>query len=147
MGKEMVKIVDNSLKHPEERQYLICLTFKPGSGVEDIWEIAIGRSAAYEAIKNYVELNIDYDHSFILVETCTLNQRKSIYSFMKYAGDFFEDSFDIDDYVKGDWDEEDFKRTNDINLEVDRNDRVNMASFLDGNVDMSDISNGGENNG
>lgn len=136
--KEMVKIVDNTKKHPEDRQYLICIKAKPGSGETDSWDIVIGRTEAY----NYIKDNIDYidiEHSFILVESLPLEKRASIYAFMKHVGDFYEDSFDIEDYIKGDWDEEDYKRNNDMSLMIDNVERVNMQSFLDGDVNTVDL--------
>ena len=137
--KEMVKIVDNTKKHPEDRQYLICIRTKNGSGVQDSWDIVTGRTEAYEYIKNNID-DIDMDRSFILVESLTLAERKSIYAFMKYAGDFYEDSFDIEDYIKGDWDEIDYKRNNDIALMIDNKDRINMESFMNGDVDTVDLN-------
>ena len=137
--KEMVKVVDNAKKHPEERQYLICIRAKIGSGAQDTWDIIIGRTDAYEYIKTNIN-DIDLDHSFVLVETVSLAERKSIYAFMKYAGDFYSDNFDIEDYIKGDWDEMDYKRNNDITLMVDNEDRVNIESFMNGNVNTIDLN-------
>lgn len=139
MSKEMVKIVDNTVKHPESKQYLICIATKGGSGVQDSWTILVGRTAAYEYIKENID-DIDFDLSFILVENCSLSERKSIYAFMKYVGDFFEDNFDIEDYIKGDWDENDFIRNNDISLNVDNNERIDMQSFLDGDINTKDLN-------
>jgi hypothetical protein len=136
--KEMVKIVDNTEKHPEDRQYLICIATKSGSGVQDSWAIVTGRTEAYEYIKENIE-SINMEHSFILVETCVLAKRKSIYAFMKYACEFYSDGFDIEDYIKGDWDEEDYKRMNDISLVVDNTERIDMQSFMDGNIDTVDL--------
>lgn len=132
--KEMVKIV----KSPEERQYLICIAGKDGA--EDEWEIVIGRTNAYEKIKNSIEY-IDLEHSFILVETCTLDRRKSIYAFMKYAGEFYADGFDIEDYVKGDWDETDYRSMNDMNetLEINNSERISMQSIMDGEVGTTSL--------
>lgn len=132
--KEMVKIVDNTKKHPESRQYLICIS----SQTQDSWVIVTGRTEAYNYIKENID-DINMEHSFILVETCTLAERKSIYAFMKYAGDFYEDSFDIEDYIKGDWDEEDYKRMNDISLMINKNERVDMESFMNGEIDTVDL--------
>lgn len=139
MSKEMVKIVDNTAKHPESKQYLICIAAKEGSGAQDSWTILVGRTAAYEYIKENID-DIDFDLSFILVESCSLSERKSIYAFMKYVGDFFEDNFDIEDYIKGDWDENDFIRNNDISLNVDNNERIDMQSFLDGDINTKDLN-------
>lgn len=137
--KEMVKIVDNTRKHPEDRQYLICIRAKEGSGVEDSWEIVIGRTAAYDYIKENIDV-INLEHSFILVEQVALGERASIYAFMKYAGEFYSDGFDIEDYVKGDWNEMDYKRDNDIALMIDKTERVDVESFMNGDVDTVDLN-------
>lgn len=132
--KEMVKIVDNTKKHPEERQYLICIS----GYTQDSWNIVIGRTEAYNYIKENID-EINLEHSFILVESCTLDKRKSIYAFMKYAGEFYNDGFDIEDYIKGDWDERDYQRNNDINLMINETDRISMQSFMDGDIDTVDL--------
>lgn len=133
--KEMVKIVDNTKKHPENRQYLICI-----AGLnQDSWIIVTGRTEAYEYIKSNID-DINLEHSFILVESCVLAERKSIYAFMKYAGEFYSDGFDIEDYIKGDWDEMDYKMNNDISLMIDNKDRVNMESFMNGDIDTVDLN-------
>ena len=137
--KEMVKVVDNTKKHPEERQYLICIRAKEGTYSQDCWDIVIGRTAAYEYIKENID-DINMEHSFVLVESVTLSERKSIYAFMKYAGEFYSDGFDIEDYIKGDWDESDYMRNNDITPMVDNKDRIDMASFLNGEVDTKDLN-------
>lgn len=136
--KEMVKIVDNTKKHPEDRQYLICIIAKSGSGEQDSWDIVTGRTAAYDYIKENID-HIDIEHSFILVESCTLAQRKSIYAFMKHVGDFYSDGFDIEDYIKGDWDEMDYKRTNDISLEIDNAERIDIQSFMNGDINTVEL--------
>ena len=135
MGKEMVTIVDNTKKHPEERQYLICI-----SGInEDSWCIVKGRTEAYNFIKENID-DINIEVSFILVESCTLAERKSIYAFMKYAGEFYNDSFDIDDYIKGDWDEMDYKRENDIDPSFDNSERISIESFMDGSINTIELN-------
>jgi len=136
--KEMVKIVDNTKKHPEDRQYLICIRAKIDSGVQDSWDLVTGRTEAYEYIKNVID-DIDLEHSFVLVESVTLAERKSIYAFMKYAGEFYSDGFDIEDYIKGDWDEDDYKRMNDMNLIIDNKERIDMKSFMDGDINTQDL--------
>lgn len=138
--KEMVKIVDNSkpLKSPEERQYLICIAAKDGGN--DIWDIITGRTNAYEFIKDNIEF-INLEESFILVESNTLSQRKSIYAFLKYVEKFYEDNFDVDDYIKGDWSEDDFRKYNDIDqgLSIDTNDRLDMSSIMNGDVETTSL--------
>ena len=135
----MVKVVDNTKKHPEERFYLICVRGKRGSEISDAWDIVKGRTEAYEYIKEIID-DIEIERSFILVESVTLGERKSIYAFMKYAGEFYSDGFDIEDYIKGDWDEMDYKRDNDISLMIDNKDRVNMESFMNGDVDTVELN-------
>ena len=136
--KEMCTIVDNTKKHPEERQYLVCIRTKFDSGSQDSWEIIIGRTNTYEYIKENIDV-IDLDHSFVLVEVLTLADRKSIYVFMKHVGKFYEDTFDIEDYVKGDWDEEDYKRMNDMSLMINNDERVTMESFMNGDVNTIEL--------
>lgn len=106
--KQMVRVVDNTKprEDAEKKRYLLCI--EENSGEKD-WAIVIGRTAAYEWVKERAEF-INFNESFILVETLKLAERKALYSFMKYAQDMYEDSFDIDDYVRGDFDEEDFIR-------------------------------------
>ena len=133
--KEMVKVVDNTKKHPEDRQYLICIA----GTTQDSWVIITGRTEAYEYIKENID-DINMEHSFILVETLTLAERKSIYAFMKYAGEFYSDGFDIEDYIKGDWDENDYKRNNDISLMVDNVERIDMESFMNGDVNTIELN-------
>lgn len=136
--KEMVKIVDNTKprKNPEEKIYLICIS----GHSEDMWNIVTGRTEAYNYIKDIIE-DINFEESFILVENCTLNQRKSIYAFMKYCESFFEDSFDIDDYIKGDWSEDDFRKSHSIEsqFEAENANRLNMVDVMNGDVESSSL--------
>ena len=140
--KEMAKIVDNTKpyekkKTAEEKQYLICISARDGG--EDMWCIVTGRTDAYEFIKNCIEF-INFEESFILVESCTLAQRKSIYAFMKYAEQFYEDSFDIDDYVKGDWSEEEYKDSNEIDdLFALNKEKVDMTAFMNGEITSTSL--------
>lgn len=97
--KEMMKPVK---KDAEDKSYLICIRGKDGES--DSWDIVIGRTEAYKLIKNSIEF-INLEESFILVETTPLSKRKSIYAFMKFAEQFYNDSFDIEDYVIGDYDD------------------------------------------
>lgn len=138
-GKEMCRVVDNTKKRPEEKQYLICIQGKPGSGVQPDWVIVVGRTAAYEYIKDNIE-DIDFETSFILVETCKLSDRQSIYTFMKYVQDGYEDGFDIDEHIVGDWNESDYRINNDIdNFGVEKTDKIDMETLMSGNVAMKDI--------
>lgn len=131
--KEMVRLVDNTKKYPEDRQYLICIANTDGDS--DIWQIITGRKNAREFIKDNIDL-INFDESFILVEGCTLEQRKSIYAFMKHIEKFFEDDpFDIDEYINNaDWSESEYRRHNEIDesLSIDNSERIDMSSIMNG---------------
>ena len=55
---------------------------------------------------------------------------------MKYMENFYNDAFDIEDYVKGDWSEQEYRHHNDIDQ-----DYVNAINSSNG-VTMEDIMNG-----
>lgn len=137
--KEMVKIVKDEVKTPEEKQYLICIRGKDGGA--DEWNIVEGRTEAYEYIKDSIEY-IDLEKSFILVENLPLAKRKSIFAFMKYVQDNYEDGFDIEDYIKGDWDENDFKSMNGISPElmINQSERLDIKDQIDQNFEVTEIS-------
>lgn len=141
---EVIKIADKNpqqkilKKDSEERVYLLCIAGKDGG--EDYWELVTGRTDAYTTIKDTIEF-IDLERSFILVETAKLMDRKSIVAFMKYAEQFYNDSFDIDDYIKGDWNEEEYQQQNDIdNLFLSNdNNKLEMENFMDGNINSRSL--------
>ena len=137
--KEMVTIVKDQKKTPEEKQYLVCIRGKDGG--TDEWNILEGRTDAYEYIKANIEY-IDLDKSFILVENLPLSKRKSIFAFMKYVQDNYEDGFDIEDYVNGDWDENDFKNMNGISPEfaaVDQSAKLDIRDQINGNFEVTEL--------
>lgn len=105
--KEMVEIVAPQKKNSEEKEYLVALMCK--GNVPNDWEICIGRTEARQYIIDMAQ-HIDYEYSFVLVEEEQLVNRISVVKFMRHIEKFYEDNpFDIDDYIKGDWDEmEDF---------------------------------------
>lgn len=137
--KEMARIIDNKKKNPEDRQYLICISAKDGE--DDSWQIITGRTNAYEYLKDNIDF-INFDESFILVESCTLEQRKSIYAFLKHVEQFYEDSFDVDDYVKGDWSEDAYRTDNGIDdkINIDNSDRIGMMDIMNDNIAISQLS-------
>ena len=144
MEKQMVaRVVEKNppqrilQKDPEEKVYLLCIAGKDGGS--DSWEIITGRTELYETIKNSIEF-IDLEKSFALVETAKLENRKSIVAVMKYLEQFYEDSFDIEDYIKGDWDEEDYRKHNDIDSAfIPNNDVLNMQDILNGDVNTKSL--------
>jgi len=117
-------------KSPELKYYLICIAAKFGYG-DDMWNIVQGRSEAYNYIIENIEM-INLDDSFILVEGLGLEHRKSIYAFCKYAQQFFENAFDIDDYIKGDWDERDYQLRNNIDPTFNSTQKVSMQDIMNG---------------
>lgn len=93
----------------EEKDYLVCLWIKHIGDDERLWEICHGRTEAYNYIKDQIvgnhmmdfqtEIFMTTDDSFVLVDGLPLKDRKSIYAFMKYVQQFYDDGFEIDDYV------------------------------------------------
>ena len=117
---------------PEERQYLICIESNDPE-FNNSWCIVNGRTAARDVIKDNIEW-IKFDTSFVLVETLTMNDRVSIYNFMKHIEPMYpDDPFDIDEYLKGDWSESDFRKNNDIDPIFTQAQRLDMQSIMGGN--------------
>ena len=137
--QEKVKMVDTinpnkkMEKTPEEKKYLVCIETRSNNR-DSFWEILTGRSEVYEYIKNIIDI-IDFENSFILVENCILEERKSIYAFMKYAKKFYlHDDFDIDDYID---DEIEYDNKNiDESINVDKSSIVSMADILNGSISI-----------
>ena len=124
---EFEQKMDNN---PELKHYLICIASYEDS---DMWTIVQGRTAAFNYIKDNIDI-INFEESFILVDGLPLSERRSIYAFMQYAQQFYpEDSFDIVDYVKGDWDEEDYRQRNEI---------YDVFQHVNNKLSMEDIMNG-----
>ena len=146
--KTMVEVVDNSKpyekkKHPEEKEYLVCFTSDNGNDDACFWNILVGRTETYEFIRDYIKSaasgDIDFEKSFVLVETIKLSDRKNIVAFMKYCEQYYpDDNFDIDDYAVGDWIDEPLNEV-DSNLNVSNSQRVDMASLMNGEVDTASL--------
>ena len=126
---EFEQKMDNN---PELKHYLICIASYEDS---DMWAIVQGRTAAFNYIKDNIDI-INFEESFILVDGLPLSERRSIYAFMQYAQQFYpEDSFDIVDYVKGDWDEKDYRQRNEIyDVFQHVNNKLSMEDIMNGNV-------------
>lgn len=97
---------------PESKQYLICIASNSPE-VSDYWEICTGRTEARDFIKDNIDV-IDFEKSFVLVETVSLNERKSIHAFMKHIEPFYNDGFDIEEYIRGDFSEKEYQTNNGI---------------------------------
>lgn len=149
--RTMARIVDNSKPREdfESKRYLICIIEETDAAPEKDWVIVIGRTSAYEYIKETLDImRVNMRESFILVESLKLSDRKSIYSFMSYVQDNYEDGFDIEDYVEEEFDHEEFVNTsnqvdpndeNDIYNMIQNNDHFNIQDTLDGNVKSVDL--------
>jgi len=139
--RNMVSIVDNTkpYKSKEEKDYLVCITMLDG---EQEWCILKGRLNTYEYIKD-VAGDIDLEESFVLVERLTLEERVSVYKFMKYAQDDYNDGFDIDEYTGTTPDDEEADPAPgryDINTDGVSSNNFSMQDMLNGNYKMQDLN-------
>ena len=86
--KVMAEIISNNEpRNPNTIRYLICFKYPSGGAA---WTMVVGRQDAFECIKDdymYTEGEIDMDESFIMSDTATLSQAKSIIQFVQYCRD------------------------------------------------------------
>ena len=91
-------------KAPELRMYLICYSFLDGT--RD-WVEVEGRTVTYDSVKTMIESgNVNVEESIILVEGGEYGKHATLYQFMKHMENFYNNKFDIDDYVVGDSEDE-----------------------------------------
>ena len=139
--RQMIINTDKSKPYDDGRlkRQLICIKSKYS---EDSWDFIEGREDAYEYIKDRID-DIDFETSFIVVSSQKIDDRKSIYAFMNYAKKFFpDDTFDIDDYVKGDWNEDDFRASNNMDplfTNIGDEEKLDMISVLNGNTVVTEL--------
>lgn len=92
---------------PNKKKYLILYYMSNEEDEEKSWEITTGREETYKFIKDRIEY-MDIHNSIVVSGTVTLNdaieQDMTVYQFMKLMMNYFDDSFDIEDYNKGDED-------------------------------------------
>lgn len=150
--REMVRIVDNSKPREdfESKRYLICIMEETDAAPEKDWVIVIGRTSAYEYIKDTLEImKINMRESFILVESLKLSDRRSIYSFMSFVQDNYKDGFDIDEYVTDEFSEDEFVHAsnqidpgdeNDVYNMIQQSNHLNMEDTLNGSVKSVDLN-------
>ncbi|MBQ5520358.1 MAG: hypothetical protein IIT90_09720, partial [Clostridiales bacterium] len=75
-------------------------------------------------------MNIDLDDGFVLVETCTLDQRKSLLKFIKFCQGIYKDGFDIDEYYDDySEDEYEYEQQNEVNSDLNNVARLDMQSI------------------
>jgi hypothetical protein len=105
-----VPIEDYNPNDPEGREYLVILKFKPEYAEDDEFEgmkakYVLGRSAAYMLIYENLQYII-ITKSDVLVQAATLEERITVYQFMKHFHNLSTDeSFDIDNYLDEDYDD------------------------------------------
>lgn len=113
-------------KDPEEKTYLVCIIEENG---DNYWELLTGRTDAYEFCKSCIGA-IDFSRSFILVDGVELENRKSIYAFLKYIQNLYDDNFEVDDYI---YDHQ--YQSNDIDdaVVIKNDDRIDIKDILGNN--------------
>lgn len=81
-----------------EKTYLACIAYNDTE--ENIWYLFDNRQDIYEWLCQLLQTReIDPYASFLLVDGVKLEDRKSVYVFMKYCEDIYNDGFDIDDFL------------------------------------------------
>ena len=61
---------------------------------------------------------------------------------MKYAERFYNDNFDIEDYIRGDWSESEYQTDNEIDSTFNMlgsDSRLSMTDFMNGNITTSSL--------
>ena len=103
------------VKDPDLKEYLILLTGLDDTEEFKDFQFVTGRTATYELIKTFID-NIDIDNSYVLVEGVALEDRISVYVFMRHMHIHFfqDDPFDIEKYNQGD----EFEIDEEGNLEI-----------------------------
>ena len=95
----------------------------------------------FRSIKDRVSFNESDLHpleSFIFVDGLPLKDRKNIYAFMKYVQGFYDDGFDIDDYI----DIEDYMEPNLDSTNNRMNPPTDIYKILNTGLTMEEFMNG-----
>jgi len=116
--KVMAEIINNNEpRNPNTIRYLVCIKY---TNDLTVWAIVTGREDAFEFIKYSYDYDatIDLDESFILSDTSTLSQMKSLVQFVKYCRDELREpwaqGFEMSE--EDNFDEDDFRRPIDPNM-------------------------------
>lgn len=132
----------------ENKIYLVCLTVSDYLDGNQRWKLCNGRTEAYEFIKSSLEneftdvdplVDLDPIESFVLVDGLPLRDRKSVYAFMKYIQQYYDDGFDIEDYIdsseltKQDSDDSSSSNNEPLSLYKMLNTGISMEEFMNGN--------------
>lgn len=102
--------VDDGSDPGATNSFLILLNGQDEEGREfHEWDIKIGRQEAYDYIKDSIEF-LDLVNSFIVSEKNTIEERIPVIEFLRHvleSGKIEDPGFDPDDYLIGDYVEED----------------------------------------
>lgn len=125
-------------KTPEEKEYLLLLKYVTDDDMEGTeFCIFIGRTEARKYIIDVVP-DLDIFESYVLVEGVKLENRITVYEFMKHMENYFTDGFDIEDYNIGASEEEIQKAEVEYNTSVESYDSMVSAMLLN-NAESEDI--------
>ena len=131
-GKPIVK------KTPEEKEYLLLLKYITDNDSESTeFCIFIGRTEARKYIIDVVP-DLDIFESYVLVEGVVLENRITVYEFMKHMENYFSDGFDIEDYNIGASEEEINRAEVEYNTSVESYDSM-ISVMLNNETDSEDI--------
>ena len=115
-NNNMVNPIVIDVKDPELKEYLV-LFVGVGGDEEHFkdYQFVKGRTATYDLIKTLID-DIDIDESYVLVEGVSLEDRVTVYEFMRHMKMHFfqDDTFNIEDYNQGD----EFEINEDGSLEI-----------------------------
>ena len=129
-----IKLLSNPIKDAEEKEYLICFSYEDE---DTMWHICKGRTETYEYIIDILQNSDCYiNDSFVLVEGAKLEERVSLYSFMKYCKNFYNDGFDIDEYIDAEDHVEPIRNPDRVDINL-----MNMISLMNQQVEGQDIIN------
>lgn len=102
--KQNNKVTENvAPEDPETRQYVILMYLNDSDdNAQCIWDSMSGRSAAYEYIKQYIDIyRFNPDKSVVITDNVPFKDALSVTQFVKYLqnGNLVDDEdFNIDDY-------------------------------------------------
>lgn len=108
--KEYEKVINEiNPVDPEDKQYIMLYTDlgyeNPDEEFPLRWEAVTGRTQAYENIKSNAPV-IDIDKSLVLVETVAFKDSLTVRQFVEYLKNsniIDDETFDINDYVGGEY--------------------------------------------
>lgn len=113
---EQAKIAQEN-NDKQNRWYLIMWVYKDDSGDKG-FEFVQGQANARQLIKNLID-QIDINQSFIINEVTGFGEpggKPSVYHFMKGTQQFYNDGFDIEEYLESDAVDREFERMQNMTI-------------------------------